>query len=215
MKYKVLFIDEERDQHDDFQEHMEAATDLEVICRFPAASLDEMLQIINEIKPDAIVTDFLLNEHREDINYNVGYNGAELVKAFEDIRPLFPCFVLTSYDNQAIHASSDVNLVYVKRVLQSKEESGTVLFYMRVYEQISKYKVSIDQAQKELTTLISKRANGQTTPQEDQKLVDLDSFIEKSLGADSVVPNDMKSTSNIEKLTDLIQKVDILLERLK
>lgn len=215
MKYKVLFIDEEADQHDAFQEYMEPATDLEVICRFPAPSLEEMLQVIEDIKPDAIVTDFLLNEHRETIDYNVGYNGAELVKAFEDIRPLFPCFVLTSYDYQAIHASSDVNLVYVKRVLHQIEKCGTAFFYIRVCEQISKYKASIDKAQKELTILIDKRANGQTTPQEDQRLVDLDSFIEKSLGSDFVVPNDMKSTSNIARLTDLVQKVDVLLARLK
>ncbi len=215
MRYKVLFIDEEVDQHDTFQEYMEPATDLEVVCSFPAASLEEMLQIIESIKPDAIVTDFLLNEHRDAINYNVGYNGAELVKAFGDIRPLFPCFVLTSYDDQAIHAASDVNLVYVKRILHQTDKCDTALFYMRVFEQISKYKTSIEKAQKELNILTRKRANGQTSPQEDQKLVDLDSFIEKTLGADFAIPDDMKSTSNIKKLADLVQKVDILLTHLK
>lgn len=215
MKYRVLFIDEEEEQHDTFQEYMEPATELDVVCKFPAASLDDMIQIIEAVKPDAIVTDFCLNEHREAIKYNVGYNGAELVKAFENIRPLFPCFVLTSYDDEAIHAASDVNLVYVKRILHQIEKSGTALFYMRVYEQISKYKASIDKAQKELTDLTSKRAKGQTTPQEDQKLVELDRFLEKSLGADSVIPDDMKSTSNIEKLADLVQKVDFILDRLK
>lgn len=215
MKYRVLFIDEEEDQHDTFQEYMEHATELDVVCKLPAASLDEMIQIIETVKPDAIVTDFFLNEHREAINYNVEYNGAELVKAFEDIRPLFPCFVLTSYDDQAIHAVSDVNLVYVKRILHQIEKNDTALFYMRIYEQISKYKASIVKAQKELTYLTSKRAKGQTTLQEDQKLIELDRFIEKSLGADYVIPDDMKSTSNIEKLTDLIQKVDFLIDRLK
>lgn len=215
MKYKVLFIDEEVDQHDSFQEYMEPATELDVVCRFPAASIDEMIQIIESVKPDAIVTDFFLNEHRESVNYNVEYNGAELVKAFEDIRPLFPCFVLTSYDDEAIHAASDVNLVYVKRILHQTEKNGTALFYMRVYEQISKYKVSIDNAQKELTELTSKRAKGQTTLQEEQRLVELDRFIEKTLGSDFAIPDDMKCTSSIEKLADLVQKVDILLDKLK
>lgn len=215
MKYKVLFIDEEVDQQDTFQEYMEPATELDVVCRLPAASLDEMIQIIESIKPDAIVTDFFLNEHRESVNYNVEYNGAELVKAFEDIRPFFPCFVLTSYDDEAIHAASDVNLVYVKRILHQTEKNGTALFYMRVYEQISKYKASIDKAQKELTELTSKRAKGQTTLQEEQRLVELDRFIEKTLGADFAIPDDMKSTSNIEKLADLVHKVDIILDKLK
>ena len=86
---------------------------------------------------------------------------------------------------------------------------------MRVYEQISKYKAAIDKAQKELTELTSKRAKGQTTLQEEQRLVELDRFIEKTLGADFAIPDDMKSTSNIEKLADLVLKVDILLDKLK
>lgn len=72
MAYKVLFIDEEKSQHDEFLDYMDAATGkLEVKCLFPEPNLDKMIMSIEENYPDAIITDYLLNDIKSDIKYNV------------------------------------------------------------------------------------------------------------------------------------------------
>lgn len=99
MKYKILFIDEEKDQHDNFLDYMDKIEDkVEVKCLYPEENIEAMIQVFEDEHPDAIVTDHQLNEIKTEIQYNVSYNGAELVNAYRDIRPNFPCFVITSYD---------------------------------------------------------------------------------------------------------------------
>ena len=158
MAYKVLFIDEEKSQHDEFLDYMDAAIGkLEVKCLFPEPNLDKMIMSIEENYPDAIITDYLLNDIKSDIKYNVNYNGVELVTQYRDIRPNFPCFVITSYDDDAVADTEDVNLVYVKLLLTKEDKNVKSKFYEKVYSQIQKYKTSIANAQKELTELLEKR----------------------------------------------------------
>ena len=169
MKYKILFIDEEKDQHDNFLDYMDKIEDkVEVKCLYPEENIEAMIQVFEDEHPDAIVTDHQLNEIKTEIQYNVSYNGAELVNAYRDIRPNFPCFVITSYDNDAISTSKDVNLVYVKILMNGGEEGAKAKFHDKMVEQIDKYKKSIDEAQSELTSLVQKKQDkGLTLHEED------------------------------------------------
>ena len=82
MDYNILFIDEESTQHDQFMDYFEqVCPEIVPQCEFPLATVDEMLQRIEELSPDAVVTDFRLNEIRIDIHYNVKYNGIDLINA--------------------------------------------------------------------------------------------------------------------------------------
>src|ERR1700692_4805494 len=103
--YKILFIDEQSTDIDDFKDYVEAANTKEnftVDAEFPLEDIAEMIQLIIKHNPDAIVTDFMLNEYKENIKYNVPYNGVQLVREFISIREGFPCFVMTSFDDNAI-----------------------------------------------------------------------------------------------------------------
>ena len=69
MAYNILFIDEESTQHDRFLDYFEIVyPEIVPKCVFPEASLKEMLEKLSEMHPDAIVTDFVLNEIRTDIS---------------------------------------------------------------------------------------------------------------------------------------------------
>ena len=52
------------------------------------------------------------------------------------------------------------------------------------------------------------------TIQDNNKLVELDDFIERSLDRESSIPADMKSTENIDKLSSMVAKLDELLAKL-
>ena len=223
MKYKILFIDEEKDQHDCFKNYMDKVDDkVTVKCLYPLEDMKQMLELIEEEHPDAIVSDFLLNEIKTDIKYNVSYNGSELVNEYRTMRPNFPCFVLTSFDEDAVDNANDVNLVYVKNILHGGENNKNtsndlkikVKLCDKIIIQIGKYKRFIEEAQAELTQLLDKKNNKGLSLHEEDRLVQLDSFLEKSLDSYTSLPDDVKKSENMNKLSTMIDKVDEMLQKL-
>lgn len=215
MKYKVLFIDEEKRQQDEFADFMDKYLDrVDLTCCFPLSGLDETIAMIDEYHPDAIVSDFKLNDIKEDITYNVGFDGSELMDAYLNERPGFPCFVLTSFDDQAIYRSHDLNIVYLKKDLHPGKDDKTT-FADRIIQKIVNYQTEIAKSQSRLDELISLRRNGQATSEDEQELIALDSFLECSLGKKTQVPDGMKQLSNMNRLNDLIDKADAILSKLE
>ena len=123
-------------------------------------------------------------------------------------------FIITSFDNDAVSETDDVNLIYVKNILNNKEEGVKVHFYDKIKEQISKYQKSIELAKNELHSLLTKKEDGDIDPTQEQKIIELDDFLEKSLDNYSALPSEMKKVSNLDKLTSMIAKVDELLEKI-
>lgn len=216
MNYRILFIDEERDQQDRFLNYFESIyNDLIPKCMLPSATLEEMLEMIDDYHPDAVITDFQLNDIKTDIHYNVPYTGTELIKAIRKEREDFPCFVITAFDDAAVNDTDDVNLVYIKSVLGRGDEKAKITFAARVINQIDKYKARIENATRELSCLLAKRDIGSADVHDEERIIELDSFIEKSLGAHDSIPENLKHLSNLERLNSLIDKVDELLEKIE
>lgn len=215
MHYKILFIDEESGQQDKFMDYFESAyPEAVACCEFPLSAMDDMLEKIWTIQPDAIVTDFRLNEIKEDIKYTVKYNGMELVKAIRRQRENFPCFVITSFADEAVNDSDDVNLVYEKWQ-KTTSDNAKVTFAVRVIQQIEKYRSRIDNAKRELSRLIDKRLSGRADVQDEEQIIEIDTFLEKALGAESLVPPELKRLSNLKRLDELIEKVDEILSKVQ
>ena len=216
MDYKILFIDEESTQHDRFLDYFEqVCPEIVPKCEFPLPSVGEMLQLIEELHPDAIVTDFRLNEIRVDIHYNVKYNGVELINAIREQRDGFPCFVITSHDDEAVNGTDDVNMVYIKDILRPAADKAKVTFAERITRQVDKYRSRIGNARIELSSLIDKRYSGNANMRDEERIIELDSFLEKTLDSYDSIPEQFKELSNLERLNTLIGKVDELLKRIE
>ena len=215
MKFKILFIDEEKRQQDEFADFMDHYQDrVELICRYPRSTLVDTIAMIDELHPDAIVSDFRLNDIKDDIKYNVSFDGSELMDAYLDERPGFPCFVLTSFDDEAIYRSHDLNIVYLKRDLHPSKDDK-ITFADRIIQKIVSYHAEISNAQERLNDLMELRRNNQATSKDEQELIELDSFLERSLGQKTQVPAGMKELSNMNRLNELIGKADAILAKLE
>lgn len=215
MKYKILFIDEEKRQQDEFADFMDHYQDrVELICCYPLSTLVDTIAMIDELHPDAIVSDFKLNDIKDDIKYNVSFDGSELMDAYLDERPGFPCFVLTSFDDEAIYRSHDLNIVYLKRDLHPSKDDK-ITFADRIIQKIVSYQTEISNAQERLNDLMELRRNNQATSKDEQELIELDSFLERSLGQKTQVPAGMKELSNMNRLNELIGKADAILAKLE
>jgi len=216
--YKILFIDEEKDTLEDFAEFVEnfpSKVELKPLTSLPLASQDEMIEYIIKLAPDALVADFRLNEMKNDIKYNIPYNGVDLVEEYQSIRNHFPCFVLTALDDEAVNQSDDVNIVYIKNILYNKEDGNAkAKFLDRVLGQIEHYKSRIENAKKELDELVNLRKTGKADIDIENRIIELDDFLEKSIDAKNSIPSEFKTLSNSNRLDSILNKVDELLKKI-
>ncbi len=216
--YKILLIDEETETFDHFKDYVDVSTtkdQIEVITQLPLENKEELIELIYQINPDAIIVDFMLNDIKTDIKYNIPYNGVELMESFLAVREDFPFFVLTSFDDVAVNESDDVNKIYIKNILHNvKEESkAKAKFLDRVISQIEHYKSRVSKAEEEILKLIDLRNSGKSSIEDESRLIELDSFLEKSIDKKYSIPDEYKSLSNSSKLDQLLNKVDDLLEK--
>lgn len=205
-KYRIAYIDESPEDIRRFQRY--ASDDFEVIDFEPPQELENLIELILGSNVMAIVSDYNLTEY----NKVAHYDGVDVVNAFIAIKPGFPSFVLTSYDEDAANESSDVNLVYTKEALI---ESQGITFKERIRKQIDHYINKIDDTKNELNELLSKRLREQLTSREEERLIDLDTFLEHSINAECALPKDLKLPSNADKLSEILLSTKQLLEEIK
>ncbi|WP_352258947.1 hypothetical protein [Psychrobacter sp. TB55-MNA-CIBAN-0194] len=214
-----MFIDEEKATHELFEEYVynsSLADEIKLIPVFPESKLDDMCEKILKSDIDAVVSDFMLNEIKEDIVYAIEYNGVDLVESILEIKKGFPCFVMTSYDTDAIDASEDVNKVYAKEILYGDDTAkGNDPFLIRLKSQCDKYRKKISEAQEELTSLIENSNERKLSIKEEERLIELDDFLEESIDARNPIPHELKKISNQDNLVKLLSKVDEFIEEFK
>ncbi len=215
--YKILFIDEEKEVFDNFLDYVEETDSdkkFQVLTEYPLESIDEMIAKIIDISPDVVITDFQLNDKKIDVTYNVPYNGVNLIETFLDIREDFPCFVITSFDDDAILISKDVNKIYIKKILHEKEQSKAN-FLDRVEKQIQHYKSRIKKSEQRLEELFNLRKQEKTTLKEEEEIIALDSFLEHSINKKYAIPQQLKNARNKDYLQKILEKADLLISRLE
>lgn len=206
-KYSILFIDEEAEKRRDFMRYAE--NDFEVSAIHPLESIEDMIEYILQNAPQSIILDHMLNEKDSSISYN----GADLAKKVLAEKTGFPCFILTSHAPSAVNEADDVNIVYSKDALE--EETGKVTLNEKIKIQIAHYIQRISNAEIELNSLIEKAAREQITGQEEARLIELDTFLERSNNNYTAIPNELKTMSHMSKLGELITISEQLLKTMK
>ncbi|WP_027340409.1 hypothetical protein [Halonatronum saccharophilum] len=172
---------------------------------------DNILEIIQEIiecRVDAIVVDYLLNEG----NSNIHFNGADVVKKLEEEKIEFPSFILTSFDQDAENELIDVNKIYNKERYYDVENEGYKILNRRIRRQIENYRNLIKQAEEKILKLKNK---GELAAKEKEALIELDEFLVKATSTSSKLPKELKTNTVEEKLDNIIEMANYLLEEVK
>ncbi len=240
-KYKILFVDEVAADIRRFQRYVknnDSDKDFELIVMTPENTLDNFLNEIKDEKFDAIITDHRLYEE----NANISFNGLDLVKAILGEKINFPCFVLTSFDDEAVADGEDVNIVYTKSIMSTDVDKRKKLEFIKTIEdstndyltelkkrifkfddlifldkiknQILHYRKRIQEAENELLELVKKPNKQDLNAEDEARLQELDTFIEQSSGKKSSLPKHLKGTKNLDALHKLIESTDELLKNL-
>lgn len=211
-KFKIAYVDESREEIEKFQRF--CFPNLDVVPIYPKPSIDETCSEILENHVDAIVSDFEFSEQMSDIKYD----GTDLITLILHKREKFPVFILTSFEDEAMRKSDDVNIIYEKGDKYITDELGNITrnesLLERITLQIGKYKQKLEADEKRLLELIADSRKRKLNAFELQELKELDSKIEKTLDKEGQIPNILRDDEEAKELSKLIQKVDELAKKL-
>lgn len=210
-RYKVLYIDEEEIWRDKFTRYVHEEFEVETLD--PPEDQEELLVLIGKSSADAVVLDHLLSENKPEITYD----GVDIVKLLKHRNARFPLFVLTSHDVQAMEEAEDVNYVYPKSVISEKEKQidGKGEFNDRLRLQIKHYFDAIEEAERELNSLVQRADEKPLNAQEEERLIELDSILAEQIGRDLDIPKHLKKTSNAQLTQDLIEVTEKLMAKIE
>lgn len=184
----------------------------QVTALVPEGTLDATIQQIVEQHCKVLITDYRLSDHKPDVEFN----GADLVRAFRKRFSDFPCFVTTSFPDQAVDETLDTNLVFPKSDFLDRDVAAEsdLPFFKRVRKKIAEYEKQLDAAKEELRTLSQKAIAEDLDAAETDRLLKLDGFLEAALGANHSIEEHIKRRA-LEPFDSLIGQTEELIAKIR
>lgn len=208
-KYTVLFIDDSEQERHKFQryanKYIEKRKNIKVSTISPPQTIDDIInQVITE-KTNAVVSDFNLR----DTSPSTSYYGDEVINAILKVKPYFPVFILTNFEEDAWEQASSTHFVYNKKVLNDKKCD----FLNLVEIEITKYYKRIENSKKEFATLNAQRIDDKLNSKGVERLIELDNFLEKTINQKVSIALEVEKERK-EKLTKLMCNADSILKKI-
>lgn len=168
-------------------------------------NIENMLNKVVDNKCNALIIDYKLSSQQ-----TVSYNGVDLAIKINNRFEAFPMFILTSHESDLFMKELfDAYLVFdFDRYIT--EELERIEFNTKIIEQVRKYCLSIERAKGELNSLLKDKGKNVDI---DYRILELDSFLERSIFGEASLNNKLKKELSGNNLKDLIDKIDELLKR--
>jgi len=203
----IAYVDEQQDERDNFfgdAYDSELFENIHLIA--PNPDINVTLAELIELKIEALVTDFNLSDAGP-----LSYSGEDLVAKFLSIRKEFPCFIRTSFEDDALRTSADVNRIYSKNP-RDDERAGRTLFH-RIALQIERYEQQLATWSSELEALMA-IAQSDRNAADIARILELDGKLESSIGSDMALPADTKK-SLFDVRDGLLEETERLVTEMK
>ena len=166
----------------------------------------DLIDQIYQTEIDLLLVDFKMRDRN-----HLTYNGDEVVRAFEALRPNFPMIIFTNNENDAFPAVDDVNIIYDKKVM--REERPHFLEFIN--KNIKNYHRYIQVRKERIAELLHQRAERELNVREKDELftlqLDLNRLDPRGLEAN---PNQLLSDMNLDRLNQVTKDAEALLKSL-
>ena len=138
----------------------------------PASTLDETIEMILEHHCKVLITDYRLADHKADVEFS----GTDLIRAFQARFAHFPCFVTTSFAEEAANEALDVNLIFPKSDFldRGEAEASELPFFFRVRRKIAEYDAYVSRIDAQYRELSEKSEKQNLSANETQNLIELE-----------------------------------------
>lgn len=171
-----------------------------------ADSTGHMVENIISEHVDAVIIDYKLSSQQA-----ISYSGVSLAKEIRSRLWEFPIFVLTTYkDDLFDHELFDSYLVFdFNRYISPDDDQERIEFNSKLIEQIKKYRKELENWKTELESLLPREGESVSV---DERILELDSRLEKSFYGNAAISLSVKKSFAAEKIDELISKIDLLIE---
>ena len=208
MKYKIGFIDEDKDQVDTYERRLRKK-DFEVIGYQieRGITLDNLLQQVYASEIDLLMVDYLLSDRGI-----LDFNGDEVVRQYQKIKPGFPTIIFTNLETQAFPKVDNPNIVYEKE-MTGKDHINKFAEILR--KNILLYQEYI-QERKNTIAGFSEKAIKEGLNAKDRHLISVAQFELQNLDkwATPEAPMQLLDIDKVENLTEMTKEAEALLEEL-
>ncbi len=202
-KFKIAYIDDDAGNIRTFQRFVSDYFDVVKIAL--KKDINTVVDDIFKEKVNAVVIDYDLRDQNSRINYQ----GSDIFEKINARVNDFPSFILTSHVGDAEEKTLDVNAIYDRDMIGDNQEN---ILLKRIKRQITNYLNKIDESESELKKL---RKIKKLNLVQEEKIIELDNYLERSLSKGSQLPNSLKKTTYLKKLSKLISETEKLISEIK
>jgi hypothetical protein len=205
MKYKVGYIDEDPTQVVKYERELRDYFDVIGYKIEKGLALEELLDQVYQSEIDLLMVDYLLVDKGI-----LTYNGDEVARKYDEIKPNFPIIIFTNREADAFPQVDNPNLIYDKGEVKSSVKH----FVEKVKKTIELYKNYISKRKETITGLIEKgEKEGLKAEEKHELLVAQDEL--RNLDKRSVeVPKQLLDEKKIENLAKTTKEAQEFLESL-
>ena len=204
--YKIGYVDEDSGQRNSFYHYLK--NDFEVIL-FEITEETELESLAEEILNSFI--DLLVLDFRLDENGLIDFNADKIVEKLLEVNKHYPLVILTSHEVDALDHIPNANLVNGKDEMLGHKLD---IFKQKLSKIAHDYKVTIETKQQELEELERKREIEELLPNEEDRYVELNSYLDQTVSAEGHISRSFYSEGTNKRLDELITKTEELLKKI-
>lgn len=210
MKYKIGYIDEDSTQVERYQMRLRPYFDVIGFDITPGLELKDLLVQVYNSDIDLLMIDFLMTEKGV-----LTYNGDQVAREFEEIKPKFPMIIFTNREPDAFPQVDNPNMIYDKSLVTTNRNH----FVEIIKKNILSYKNYIEKRKNIISELLLKGEKEGLSSEEkhilfqtQSELINLDKWSNEvpfQLLDDKRLENLSKTTKEAEEfLASILKKKD-------
>lgn len=167
--------------------------------------IEDMIEKIREEKLDCVLIDYKLSSYEV-----VNFTGVEFAKELEKILYDFPIFILTAYEDDLFNKEiyNAYQVFNYSEYLDNERKNLELNF--KIIEQVLKKERELKEWEKEIIELLPQAGSSALI---DDRILELDTKLEKSLNAKYAFPVKTKKDLSNNKIEELLKKIDKILEK--
>lgn len=207
--YKIGYIDEDKGWRSTFRQYLK--DDFEVVL-FDINEETTVETLVDDVFNQAM--DLLVIDFRLDETGLVDFNADTLVDKIQERNLYYPLIILTSFESDALDHLENANLVNGKDMLSGDNSSKVTILKQKISKIANDYTSKLRESILELEILEKKRVEIGLEPNEEDRFVDLNNYLDKTTSAKGRLSRTFYSEDTNKKLDELISKTEQLLKQI-
>ncbi len=205
MKYKVGYIDENSLEVAKYEKDLRDYFDVIGYDIKKGLPLADLINQVYQSDIDLLMVDYLMVDKGILI-----YNGDEVARAFEEIKPRFPLVIFTHEQNQAFpHVDNPFNICDKAEV-----KDDTIKFVTKLTKLIEQYKGFVSKRKELINILLDKGEKGGLSSEEKHELLQAQSELNNLDKRSAEVPLQLLTDKKLEDLSKTTKDAEAFLESL-